>query len=298
MSIKIKQNNFATKIFHIILILFSLSCIIPIITILSISLSDEMNLRKHGYSLIPAKINTDAYRFIFANPKEIFSSYGVTIAVTIIGGILSLTFISMISYALSRPDFKLKRIFSFFIFFTMIFNGGLVPTYIVVARVLHLSDTIWALIVPCMVSAWYIFMMRTFFSSIPTALFESAKIDGAIEFRIFFQIVLPLAKPALATVGLFMVLIYWNDWSQALLYISPSSENLVPLQYMLYRIMSNIQYLTQQMQSTAVTIDTSKLPNESARMAMCVLAAGPMLFVFPFFQKYFVKGLTIGAVKG
>ncbi|MGQ9631006.1 MAG: carbohydrate ABC transporter permease [bacterium] len=178
----------------------------------------------------------------------------------------------------------------------MLFNGGLVPWYILIVRYLHLKDTLWVLIVPYLVVPWFVLLLRTFFQQIPISLIESAKIDGASEFRIFFSIIVPLSKPALATIGLFICLRYWNDWWLSLLYIE--KENLVPLQYMLYRMMANIQFLTSQLTTTAVDIDVGKLPNESARMAMCVLAAGPMLFVFPFFQKYFVKGLTAGALKG
>lgn len=293
-----KTGVFSLAMFHIILSLFSLLCIIPIITVISISLSNEMNIVNFGYSLIPKSISLDAYRYIFANPKEIFASYRISFAVTILGGLMGLLLTAMFAYPLSRPDFKLRGKLSFYIFFTMIFNGGLVPTYLVIARLLHLSDSIWALVVPYLANAWFIIIMRTFFQTIPISLVESAKIDGSSEFRTFFTIVLPLAKPALATTGLFIILNYWNDWFLALMYISPSAKNLVPLQYMLYRIMSNIQFLTQQMQSSAVSVDMTKLPNESARMAMCIIAAGPMLFVFPFFQKYFVKGLTVGALKG
>lgn len=293
-----KSNTISLTVFHIFLTAFSLVCIIPIIAIISISISNEVDIVNFGYRLIPKVLSFEAYNFIFANPKEVFSAYSVTIMITILGGTLGLLLTALFAYPLSRPDFKYAKKLSFYIFFTMIFNGGLVPTYFVVARFLHLSDSIWALIVPYMANAWFIIIMRTFFKTIPISLIESAKIDGSSEFRTFFTIVLPLAKPALATVGLFIILNYWNDWFLALLYISPSAKNLVPLQYMLYRIMSNIQYLTQQMQTGAVNVDLSKLPNESARMAMCIIAAGPMLFVFPFFQKYFVKGLTVGAMKG
>lgn len=293
-----KSSSISLFIFHTILMLFSLLCIIPIVAIIAISVSNETDIVNFGYKLIPKSISFEAYRYIFANPKEVLNSYIVTASITLLGGIFGLLLTSLYAYPLSRPDFRHRNKFSFYIFFTMIFNGGLVPTYLIVARFLHLSDTIWALIVPYLANAWFVIIMRTYFQTIPISLIESAKIDGSTEFRTFFTIVLPLSKPALATIGLFIILNYWNDWFLALLYISPSAKRLVPLQYMLYRIMSNIQFLTQQMQSSAVNVDMTKLPNESARMAMSVIAAGPMLFVFPFFRKYFVRGLTVGAVKG
>lgn len=296
--LKKKGGKILEKFSHLFFIVFCFLCIMPIMAVVSVSISDEINLTNYGYKLIPLKVNFDAYKFIFKNPGALLNSYMISIMVTVLGGILGLMIMALFAYPLSRPDFKHRNKFTFYVFFTMIFNGGLVPTFIVVARILKLSDSIWALIIPYLVNAWFIIILRTFFKTIPIALIESAKIDGSSEFRTFFTIVFPLAKPALATIGLFVVLNYWNDWFLALMYLSPSAENLVPLQFMLYRIMSNIQFLTQQMTSGSVSIDLSKLPSESARMAMCIIAAGPMLLVFPFFQKYFVKGLTVGAVKG
>ncbi len=171
----------------------------------------------------------------------------------------------------------------------------MVPLYIVVSTVLGIKDTVWALILPYAANAWHILLLRTFFQKIPYSLIESAKIDGASEIRTFWSIVLPLSKPGLATIGLFILLLYWNDWWLSLLFIE--SQELVPLQYMMYRIMKEIQFLTSDLSSSSVKIDITKLPNESLRMALCIVAAGPMLFVFPFFQKYFVKGLTVGSIK-
>ncbi|GAH68680.1 unnamed protein product, partial [marine sediment metagenome] len=258
----------------------------------SISLSDEMDILRHGYKLIPKKISLTAYQYIFKVPKQIMQGYFISTSVTGVGTALSLLIIAMIAYPLSRRDFKYRNPLAFYIFFTMLFNGGLVPWYILIVRYLHLKDTWWVLVLPYLVTPWFILLLKTFFQQIPISIIESAKLDGASELRIFFTIVAPLSKPALAAIGLFILLRYWNDWWLPLLYID--SENLVPLQYMLHRMMANIQFLTQQLRTTQMTIDISKLPNESARMAMCILAAGPMLFIFPFFQKYFVKGLTVG----
>jgi len=291
-----KSKLISLIIISIILISFAVTCIIPIIAVLSISLSDEMDILRHGYRLIPKKISLTAYEYIFRVPKQIIQGYFISLSVTGVGTALSLFIIALIAYPLSRRDFKYRNPLAFYIFFTMLFNGGLVPWYILIVRYLHLKDTWWVLILPYLVLPWFVLLLKTFFQQIPIGIIESAKLDGASELRTFFTIVVPLSKPALAAIGLFILLRYWNDWWLPLLYIE--SENLVPLQYMLHRMMANIQFLTQQLRTTQMTIDISKLPNESARMAMCILAAGPMLFIFPFFQKYFVKGLTVGAIKG
>ena len=188
----------------------------------------------------------------------------------------------MFSYVLARKDFKLGRVFSFMVFFAMLFNGGLVATYITMVRYYHVKDTILALIIPYIIMPWHVFLMKGFLSDIPMSLIEAAKIDGAGEIRTFFKIVLPISKPALATVGLFIAFTYWNDWYQSMLYIDDAS--LSSLQYYLYRIMNNIQYLSTSMMSGTVSIDMASLPSETARMALCLLAAGPMLVIFPFFH--------------
>lgn len=297
MIVNKNSERLSKVIMNIILILVCILCFIPFVAVVSISFSSETAIALDGYSLIPREFSTLAYEFILKTPKTILDAYGVTIATSAIGTVLSLLIMSLCAYPISRPDFKYKNKVSFFIFFTMIFNGGLVPTYIWVSKYLGLSDNFWVLILPVVVSPWYLLLMRTFFSSIPNEIIESATVDGASEFGIYYKMILPLAKPALATVGLFTLLGFWNDWFRGLLYIE--SQGLVTLQYMLYKMMANIQELQNAMASNiGVNIDMSQLPNESARMAMCVLAAGPMIFIFPFFQKYFVKGLTVGSVKG
>jgi putative aldouronate transport system permease protein len=283
-------------IIHTVMILFSAVCIIPLWAVVAISLSSEHSIHLSGYALVPRELSTLAYGYIFKNPWGILHSYFITFSMTAVGTFLSLLVISLLAFPLSRPDYRYRNKVSFYVFFTMLFNGGLVPWYILIVRYLQLKNSFAVLILPYLVVPWFVLLLRTFFKQLPMSLFESAKIDGASEFRSFFQILLPLAKPAIATIGLFICLNYWNDWWLALLYID--TEKLVPLQYMLYRMMANITFLTSQMTSTAVTIDISTFPNESARMAMCVLAAGPMLFIFPFFQKYFVRGLTAGSLKG
>lgn len=269
--------------------------VVPLLYIVSVSLTGERDLVDFGYRLIPHNFSFDAYGYIFRSPKMILNAYGVTMFVTVVGTILSLFITAMFSYTISRRDYRYRKILSFMIYFTMLFSGGLVPFYILVSQYLHLKDNIMVLILPYLLNALNILLMKGFLQSIPVELFESAKMDGAKEFRIFFTIVLPLSKPALATVGLFIALSYWNDWWLAMLFINDTA--LIPIQSMLNKIMSNLTFLSSGL-STTVQIDVSKFPSESARMAMCFLAAGPMLFAFPFFQKHFVRGLTVGSVKG
>ena len=293
---KNKYEKIGSIIVHAVLIGFAICCIVPFIAVLSISFSSEAAIGTHGYSLLPKEVSFEAYKFILKSPMTILQSYWVTIKVCVVGTLLSLLVMSLCAYPLSIKDFKYKNVISFYIFFTMIFSGGLVPTYIWVSKYLALGNTFWVLVLPAVVSPWYLLLMRTFFQTIPYEIIESATIDGAGEFQIYCKLIIPLSKPALATVGLFTVLGFWNDWFRGLLYIE--DQSLVTLQYMLHKMMANIQELQNAMASGMGIVDMTNLPNESARMAMCVLAAGPMIFVFPFFQKYFVKGLTVGSVKG
>lgn len=281
---------------HLLFILFGISCIIPLVSVISISLSSETEIIKNGYSLIPRLMNLSAYSYILYRPIQLLNAFKISLIVSILGTIVSLLVTAGISYVLSREDYKYKSPLSFYVFFTMLFNGGLVPTYILISKYLHLKDTIWVLILPYLAVPWFILVLRSFMQKIPHSIIESCMIDGASELRIFFQIILPLAKPGLATVGLFILLQYWNDWWLSLLYIE--TESLVPLQYMLYRMINNIEYLTSSSNMMPPGMKTAVIPSETARMAMAILASGPMLAVFPFFQKYFVRGLTVGAVKG
>lgn len=282
---------------HVIFIVFAACCLIPMITVISISLSQEDDIMRYGYQIIPRTLDFLSYKYIFAYPKQILNAYGVTFFVTIVGTILALLINSMAAYALSRKQFEYRNPLAFIIFFTTMFSGGLIPWYILVTNYLHLGNTIWVMIIPSLASPWNMFLLRTNFKSIPDSIIESAKIDGANELFIYYKLILPLSKPALATIGLFFSLGFWNDWWLCLLFVDKSS--LFNLQYILYRMMANISYLTSQMPlNLGLVVDTSKIPNESARMATVVLAAGPMLFVFTFFQKYFVQGLTVGSIKG
>ncbi len=278
-------------------ILYSLCCIVPLILIISISFSNEKDITINGYYIYPRVFSLEAYKWVLKTGEAIFRAYGISIFVTVVGTLVSLAMISMFSYVISRKDFRHRNKFAFIVFFTMIFNGGLVPWYMVYVNVLHMQNTVFSLIIPPLANAWYVMIMRTFYqTNVPDSLIESAKIDGAGEFRTFIQIVLPLAKAGLATVGLFQCLAYWNDWYLPLMFIS--DDKLFNLQYLLYKTLAAIQYLSQAANLPQGSAALANLPSETARMAMCTLAIGPIIVAYPFFQKYFVKGLTVGAVKG
>jgi len=287
----------ANVVFNIIAALFAFACVFPFLFVLIISFTDEKTLANNGYAIIPDAWSLEAYRYLFKTGDSLLHAYGVTIFITVVGTLISLIFVTLYAYAISRKSFKYRHFFSFLAFFTMLFNGGLVPTYIVVTQLLHLGDNIWALILPMAVNAFYIMIMRTFFSTmVPDAIIESGRIDGAGEMQTFIRLVLPLSLPGLATIGLFSTLGYWNDWFNALLYID--SANLVPLQSMLMRIETSMQFIMQN--STNSSLNTGilqNMPQETSRMAMVVMATGPIILAYPFFQRYFIQGLTIGAVK-
>lgn len=279
-----------------VLIAICLICVVPIITVISISLSTDMAIIKDGYGIFPKNFTLEGYKFILKDMEAILRSYGISILVTVTGCVLGLTFNAMIAYVLSRKDYKYKKQLTVFLIIPMVLNGGLVPTYIWITKYLHLKNTIWVMILPMLIVPWFIILLRTFFSQIPSSLIEAATVDGASELTIFVKIVLPLAKPALATVGMFITLNYWNDWFLPLMYIDNSE--LYNLQYRLYIMMRDVQEMIKNSSISGMGFSIADLPTESMRMAMCVIAAGPMLVIFPFFQKYFVKGLTVGGVKG
>ncbi|MFC4598769.1 carbohydrate ABC transporter permease [Cohnella hongkongensis] len=270
--------------------------VVPFLLVLSISLTREQSLLDFGYRFIPKEFSLQAYRLIFANPGQLLRAYGVTALVTAIGTTAALFLTSLIAFVIARRDYAYRRATTLFIFFTMLFSPGIVPTYILVTRVMHLQNTIWALIVPYLLNPFHVMLLKGFLDKLPGEIVESAKIDGCSEFRIYSRIVLPLAKPALATVGLLIAFAYWNDWWLGLLFID--NQNQVPLQLLLYRIMNQIEFLSNQFIHSNVAVDLSQFPSLSTRMAMAILAAGPMMFIFPLFQRFFVGGLTVGSVKG
>lgn len=281
---------------HLLFVAISAAILIPLLLIISISVSNEQSLVEYGYRLIPKQLDLKAYRLIFQAPQQLLRAYGVTITVTAIGTVCGLLLTSMLAYTMSRRDFPYRSPLAFYVLFTMLFGGGLVPFYILVTQYLHLKDTVWALIVPYLVNPFYVLVMKGFMDQVAAEIIESAKMDGSGEWRTFFVIILPVCRPALATIGLFLCFGFWNDWWLGLLFID--NQNLVPLQLLLYRVMNTIEFITNNMALLNVKVDLEQFPSLSTRMAMTILAAGPMLLVFPFFQKHFVKGLTIGSVKG
>ena len=287
-------------ILHIVFILFSIACVAPLFLLIAVSLTPESTLLHDGYQFFPKELTLEAYRYLFKKPELVFNAYGVTLFVVVVGTVACLLVTVLYAYPLSRSDFPYKNFFATFIVITMLFSGGLTATYIVNVRLLHLRNTIWALILPGVSSAFYIMIARTFFRlSIPTAVLESARIDGAGEWRILFGIVLPLSLPMLATIGLFATFSYWNDWFRSLLYVD--KKELYALQYVMMRALLNLQYLQQNMSnmtSEEAMLEMAKLPSETLRMAMAVVSIGPIVLAYPFFQRYFISGLTVGAVKG
>jgi putative aldouronate transport system permease protein len=274
--------------------------LVPFALVLIISFSDEHSVIQEGFRLIPSHFSTEAYRYFLKTPETILRAYGVTITVSVVGTIISLILTSTLGYTLSRRDYGLQRVTSFYVFFTMLFSGGLVPFYILMTQYLHLKNSIWALIIPGLLSPFNVLVMKGFMSKIPTEIIESAKMDGAREWRIYVQLILPLSKPALATLGLFITFAYWNEWFNALLFVD--NQKLVPLQLLLVRTMNSLDFITSRPEfaqaMVSINVDIANFPKTTAKFAVAVMSAGPMLLVFPFFQRFFVKGLTIGAIKG
>lgn len=291
-GVKPDQRRFHL-IVHLIFILLCVVVTVPFIVILMASFTNEVALYRDGYGLWTKHFSLDAYRVAFANSGQLVQSYTVTVLTTVAGTFLGLWLMTTLGYVLSRGDYKYRNLLSFCVFFTVLFRGGLVPTYILVTKWLGMQNTIFALFVPALVNPFYVLIVKGFLKSIPSALYECAKLDGAGELRIFMRIVIPLSTPAIATVGLLMSLQFWNDWFSSLLYTDDSQ--LQTLQALLYRMLSNMQFLSV---IQPAGLDSSMLPQASFRMAMCVLAVGPLLLVFPFFQRFFARGLTVGSIKG
>ncbi len=280
---------------YISVILFTVVCALPFVLIISASFSTESIIAKEGFGLLPKGFTLDAYKFVFRYPKMILGSYGVTIGLTVVGTIVGLFIIAMTGYALQRKDFPFSGALSFFIYFTTLFSAGMAPSYIWVSRYLGLKGSYLAVLLQLLMSPWLIVLMKNFAKSIPFEIVESGKIDGAGDFRIFYQLVLPMLKPALATVGLFLALGYWNEWYLSSLYLG-SSVTYKPLQYYLYNIINTANALKNSVAGANVTI--TQLPSNTLKMATAVVATGPIVFLYPFVQKYFISGITVGAVKG
>ena len=281
---------------YALITLVALLCLIPFLLVVMGSITDEKEIIANGFSLFPQKFSLEAYRTALKEPMAIIRAYGVTISLTAIGTTLGLFTVAMTAYVLQRKDFKWRNKFSFFFYFTTLFSGGLVPWYIVMVRYLGLKDSYLSLLLPPMLSVFNIILMKSYLGGIPKALTEAAKIDGAGDFEIFWKIILPLSKPALATVGLFIAIGYWNDWYNCMLFIN--NENLSSLQYYLYKIVNNVEAYKTILSQTGGSVGSAiNMPSESLKMALTVIVTGPIILVYPFIQKYFVSGITIGAVK-
>lgn len=286
-------------IFTAFFIILALLCVVPVVFVAIISLSSSESIEKIGYSFVPLKWSIDAYSYLWRERMTIGTATFVSVFVTVIGTIVGLYLNATMGYVISRPTYKLKKFFTYFIFIPLLFSGGLVPSYLINTQVLKLTNTYFALILPIAVSSFYVIIIRTFFqTTIPDSIIESAKIDGSSQMRIFFSIVLPISLPVMATIGLFLSFGYWNDWFSALLYIQSSHQELYPLQYVLISIERNIEFLSRNAQYLSADSTTANLPAESTRMAIVMIVVIPIALSYPFFQKYFISGLTIGAVKG
>lgn len=282
---------------HLFFVLVSLTYIIPFIYVISISLSSEKSIAQYGYCLFPKVFDFKAYEMIAANPTQLIDSYKVTVLSSVIGTIIGVFMMAIVAYTISRQDFKWRKQVTFYIYFTMLFGGGLIPTYVLCTQYLHIGNSFMIYMATGLLNAWYIIIIKTFFQGLPDSLVESAKLDGASEFKTFFFIILPLSKPVIATISLFTVLNRWNDWYTSLIYIQ--NPKLYSLQYMLQRIIREAEYVkTMASSGVNITSGMKDAPTETMRFAMAIIAAGPMLVVFPFFQKYFTRGLTVGAIKG
>ncbi|WP_042167757.1 carbohydrate ABC transporter permease [Paenibacillus gorillae] len=292
-----RSNKVEQSIINVIFALISGFCLIPFLLLVSASFTDEMVIIREGYSFFPSQYSLESYKFIFEKSSDIFNAYGISFLVTTVGTFASLAIMTLLAYPLSKRDLPFRGFFSFLVFFTMLFNGGLVPTYLIYANVFNIDNTLLALIVPgLLVSAFYVILLRTFFTvSIPGAVLESAHIDGAGEFRIFFQMILPLSLPVIATVGLFQVINYWNDWFNGLIYVSDS--RLYSIQVLLNTILLNVQYLLENVEYST-RVEGAAIPTQGVRIAIAVIGVLPILIAYPFFQRFFVKGLTVGAIKG
>lgn len=277
------------------MIIISLVCIIPFILLISSSLTSEEMLVKNGYSFWPQKIDLSAYKYLLFGSGAVLRGYAISILVTVSGTLLSLLLTILFAYPLSRKDLPGRNIFAFFIFFTMLFNGGLVPTYIMWTQMFHIKNTLWALIFPnLLMNAFNVIMMRTYFmTSVPEEVIEAARIDGSGEFRILFGIVVPMALPIIITITLLVGLGYWNDWLNGLYYIN--NDKYYSIQVLLTKMLENVEMVKK---ASSAGASSMKMPSTSIRMAVAVIGALPVLAVYPFFQKYFVKGIVIGAVKG
>ena len=291
------KNKPLSVILNIFFIIMCVICIYPVLMALGASFTSEASLIKDGYRVIPKVFSLDSYKYVFGTSNAILRAYAVTILVTAASVVLGVLVSAMYAYVISRKDFEYRTVFSFISFFTMLFSGGLVASYLVNTKILNLSNTIWALILPGTIGAWNIIVLKSFFQgSVPYEIIESGKLDGADEFKIFFKLVMPISLPGIATIALFIMIAKWNDWLTPMLYIT--NNKLYTLSFLLQNMMNNIQEMMNNAAESGVTSQMENLPTEGARMALCMVAVAPMLVAYPFFQKYFIQGMTVGSVKG
>jgi putative aldouronate transport system permease protein len=282
---------------NLLMVFICILALVPIYVIFISSVTSEAALTANGYSLWPAAFSTLAYKFLFMQGSVVITAYINTIIATIAGTFMSVFMVALYAYALSRDNFKFKTFFTFFAFFTMLFSGGLVSYYMVMRQVLQIQNSLWALFLPSAFSPFWVIVMRTFYkSNVPNEVIESARMDGASEWRTLFQIVLPLSLPGLATIALFSAIGIWNNFFNCLLLVDDA--NLYSLQFTIYNTLNNIRFLLENADKMAGLVNISELPSQTFRMAMAVVTIGPIIFAYPLFQRYFVRGLTMGAVKG
>ncbi len=294
----VQHDKLQQTLMHIFMILLVLSCVLPFLLMVMASFTEEATLTRNGYSFFPEVFSLETYRYIIRSAGTILRGYVMTVIITIIGTICNLVLTILFAYPLSRKDLPYRNILSFFLFFTMLFNGGLVPTYMMYANTFHIKNSIFALIVPSlMMNAFYVIMMRSFFSSsIPDSLIEAAKLDGASERKILMSIVVPLSKPMVVTLVLMVGLGYWNDWMNGLYYVT--DQKLYTIQMILNNMINNIEFLTRNASMLGSAASSMRIPQVGIRMGIAVIAVLPILIIYPFLQKYFVKGIVIGGVKG
>lgn len=293
------KKGIGQYILTLALILYTLFCALPVVLVFIAAFTSEKAINQYGFSFFPKEWSLDGMHVVLRYGQQLLTSYGVTIFITVAGTFLGLLVMSMYAYAISRKGFMLSKFLSFFLLIPMLFNGGQLAGYMVFTTMYHLKDSLWLLILPLCVSTMNVIILRTFIvNSIPGELMEAAKIDGAGEYRTFFQITLPMMKPSLAAVGFMMATAYWNDWQNAMLYITSDSKK--PLQLLLVSIQNSIEFLlnNNNVPSAARAAMGDTIPQYSATMATVIVVIGPIMIAYPFFQKYFVKGLTVGSVKG
>ncbi len=290
-----KQDKILQIICIAVVFLFCILCIIPFLLIIGGSLDKEANITKYGYSIIPKTFSLEAYTVLFKD-STIYKAYGTTVFTTAAGTLSAMLLTVMMAYPLAQKRLKFRTPITFFVYFTMLFGGGLVPTYLLISKYLNLSDKIWVLIIPIMFSAWNMFLMRNFFSGIPGELSESAKIDGANDFQTLFQIILPVSKPGMATISMFYALGYWNQWYNAMLYLGNNSRDIFPLQYLIMDLTRSTDALKEMAKFTGIAV--VNLPDSTLKMATTLVTIGPIILLYPFVQKYFTQGLTVGSIKG